>query len=97
MCDDLWILFTSFGWHCTHVSVTPAVFSCALSAFGACTLWQVRHDMLRESCFPPDQSVWPLRLWQDRQTSLASRGDNVFGFLILVLSPSASTCAWPGP
>src|SRR6185436_8495671 len=97
MWDDLWTLLTSLRWHCTHVSVTDSVFSCAFSDFGAWTLWQVTQPTLRLSCLPPSKLAWLLRLWQDRHAALASRSVIVPGFLILVLSPPPSTCAWPGP
>src|SRR5678816_2714153 len=62
MCDDLCTLLTSFTWHCTHVSLTVSVFSCAFSDFGVWTLWQLTQPTLRASCLPPAKLSWLVRL-----------------------------------
>src|SRR5574339_63571 len=94
MCCERCTLFTTFWWHWAHVSIWVSVFSCAFSDFGACTLWQVRHDRLRASCLPPDHSLCSERLWQVMQVSLTSRAEIFVSCLIFVLSPPPSTCAW---
>src|SRR5512147_856249 len=97
MCDDLWILLTSFWWQALQVSSCVSALSCPFSDFGAWTLWHVVHETLRASCLPPAQLLCSLRLWQLVQVSLTARADIEPNCLIFVLSPPPSTCAWPGP
>src|SRR5262245_61447885 len=96
MCEERWTLATSRLWHCTHVSVTVAFLSWASTDLGSWTLWQVVHDMLRESCLLPAQLVCSERAWQVTQISPTRRGLIFEGFRMFP-SPSASTCALPGP
>ena len=70
--------------------------SCACSAFGLWTEWQVTHDRLRASCMLPFHCACVERLWQLTQTSDTSRGFIDGNARIFVLSP-LSECSLPGP
>ena len=97
MWPDFLTFIASCLWQVSQVSTAVTVFSCALSDFGLCTLWQVAHDTLRASCMPPSKSACELLrvAGQAGGVDVLAR-DIAVNRLILVLSP-VSTCAWPGP
>src|SRR5262249_11419922 len=97
ICAARWTLLICGRWHCAHVSEMVSVLSSTFSDFGACTLWQVVQVTLRALCLLPDHSLCSVRAWQVVHSSLTSRADMAPGRPILLASPSASTCAWPGP
>ena len=47
------VLATCTRWHVAHSSVAVAATSWLFGDFGLCTLWQVVHDRLRDSCVLP--------------------------------------------
>src|SRR5262249_54412719 len=91
-------IFNACGrWHDAQSSICVVFFSCFCSDFGLCTLWQVMQDRFLTSCALPCHWACSARLWHEVHTWLTSR-ELIFGNVrIRAGSPSASTCALPGP
>ena len=93
MCDERCTLFTSLRWHCTQVSSTVAVLSCAFSDFGAVDAVAGRAADVARVVLAAGE-VLVLAAVVARQADLAGIADRQrFRFLIFVLSPPPSTCA----
>src|SRR5215217_963608 len=91
MCATRFTLVACVRWQLPHSSSSVAFFSCAFTATGSCTLWQVMHDMLRASCALPSQSACVDFVWHDRHVWLVSRGGIPVNRLIVVGSAGSST------
>src|ERR1043165_2573490 len=96
MWPDFLTFIASCLWQLSQVGTTVAVFSCAFSDFGLCTLWQVAHETLRASCMPPWKFAWEPLLWHDRHDALTSRALIASKRRMSSFLPE-STCFCPGP
>src|SRR5436190_13959878 len=97
MCETRDIFSTCVRWQLTHRLCSSAAFSCARSATGLWTLWQVMQDRFRTSCVLPSHNACEAFAWQVRHVALTSCGD-IFGNLRMVVSsPGSSTWRDPGP